>query len=438
MITTAQRKAALISLGCSKNLSDSEDLVTALRSAGVTLTDQVDEASVVLINTCGFIEGAKKESIDHILQAAEDRPQDSLLVVAGCLTERYLDELRQDMPEVDCWLPFKDYERLPAIVRNRFPDLPEHRLRHDERSQLTPPHFAFLKIAEGCDNTCNFCAIPLFRGKHQSRPIEDLVQQAQVLAERGVHEINLISQHLDYYGMDLYGRHRLPELLRELAQAAPDSWLRLHYCYPNDFSDALIAAMAELPNVLPYVDMPIQHAADRVLAVMGRRTTRRQISDRLQRIRAAMPDVVIRSTFIVGFPGERDEDVDELCEFLQEQRFDHAGCFMYSDEDGTTAARMPKKVADSAIQERHDRFMRTQAQILSDLLPKRWLGQELEVLVDEQVDFDRFHCRHYGQASEVDNVTIVNDNGLAVGDRLAVRVTAIDGYDLVGEAIWPA
>ncbi|TVR46096.1 MAG: 30S ribosomal protein S12 methylthiotransferase RimO [Planctomycetota bacterium] len=429
----AHRSAALISLGCSKNLSDSEDLVTALRSAGVGLTTDLAEADVVLINTCGFIEGAKRESIDHILAAAEERKPDSLLVVAGCLTERYLDELRADMPEVDCWLPFKDYERLSALVRERFPDLPDHRLTHDQRSQLTPPHFAFLKIAEGCDNTCNFCAIPLFRGKHVSRPEEELVEQARTLAQRGVQEINLISQHLDYYGKDRYGDYRLPQLLRSLSAAAPDSWLRLHYCYPNDFSDELIRTMAELPNVLAYVDMPIQHASDRMLALMGRRTTRAHIEERLGRIRDAMPEVVLRSTFIVGFPGERDEDVDELIAFLEAQRFDHAGCFTYSDEDGTTAAKMPKKVPDELISQRHDRFMRAQAAILAKHLPKRWLGRELEVLVDEQLDFDRFHCRHYGQASEVDNVTIIRNDGLEVGRRIAVRITGIDGYDLVAE-----
>ena len=434
-LPNSERKAALISLGCSKNLSDSEDLVTALKSAGVGLTDELEEASVVLVNTCGFIEGAKKESIEHILHAAENRRDDSMLVVAGCLTERYLDDLRNDMPEVDCWLPFKDYDRLSAMVRERFPDLPEHRLRHDQRSQLTPGHFAFLKIAEGCDNTCNFCAIPLFRGKHVSRPLEELVQQARTLAERGVLEINLISQHLDYYGKDLYGEYALPKLLREIAQAAPDTWLRLHYCYPNDFSDELIATMAELPNVLPYVDMPIQHASDRVLAVMGRRTNRVQIEDRLGRIRSAMPDVVVRSTFIVGFPGERAQDMDELIDFLQQQRFDQIGCFQYSDEDDTTAAAMPKKIDPEIIEARHQRFMETQAEILAEALPQRWLDQELEIIVDEQLDFDRFHCRHYGQASEVDNVTIVEHDGLNVGDKLPVKITGIEGYDLRGEVL---
>ncbi|TVR13238.1 MAG: 30S ribosomal protein S12 methylthiotransferase RimO [Planctomycetota bacterium] len=431
MTTTATRSAALISLGCAKNLSDSEDLVTALKSTGVGLTDDISSASVVLVNTCGFIESAKQESIDHILSAAEDRAPGSLLVVAGCLTERYLDELKADIPEVDCWLPFNDYERLPALIRSAFPDLPEHRLTHDQRSQLTPPHFSFLKIAEGCDNTCNFCAIPLFRGKHISRPEEELVEQARVLAARGVKEINLISQHLDYYGKDRYGEYRLPQLLRQLSTAAPESWLRLHYCYPNDFSDDLIATMAELPQVLPYVDMPIQHASDRMLATMGRRTTRAHIEARLDAIRRAMPEVVIRSTFIVGFPGERDEDHQQLLDFLQCQRLDHAGCFTYSDEDGTTAAKMPKKVDSSLIQQRHDSFMRTQADIVREDLPRRWMDQELDLLVDEQVDFDTFHCRHYGQASEVDNVTIVRDDGLQVGSLIRRHITGIQGYDLL-------
>jgi ribosomal protein S12 methylthiotransferase len=331
-------------------------------------------------------------------------------------------------------LPFYDYERFPAIVRELFPELPAHRLSHDQRSQLTPPHYAFLKIAEGCDNTCNFCAIPLFRGKHISRPFEELVEQAKVLGERGVAEINLISQHLDWYGVDRYHKHRLPELIQAIAEAAPDAWVRLHYCYPNDFSDELVAAMAATSNVLPYVDMPIQHGSDRMLALMGRRTTRAQIEDRLDAIRSAMPDAVIRSTFIVGFPGERDEDFNELIDFISAQQLDQAGCFKYSDEDGTTAAKMPKKVAEEIIDQRHDTFMATQAELHHARLD-RWIGRELPVLIDEQLDFDRYLGRHYGQASEVDNHTIVIGNGLSVGERVSVRISAADGYDLVASPL---
>jgi ribosomal protein S12 methylthiotransferase len=428
------RHAALISLGCSKNLADSEDLVTALRAVDFALTDQLDQADLVLINTCAFIEGAKQESIDHILAAASGRKPGAKLFVAGCLTERYRAELAAEMPEVDQWVVFKDYDRFPAVVRSHFADLPEHRLRHDQRSQLTPPHFSFLKIAEGCDNTCNFCAIPLFRGKHRSRPLEDLVAQAATLAKRGVREINLISQHLDYYGQDLYGRRRLPELVRALAAAAPDSWLRLHYCYPNDFDEALITAMSETPNVVKYVDMPIQHASDRTLAQMGRRTTRAQISERLDRIRAAMPAVVLRTTFIVGFPGERDQDFEQLMEFAREQRFDSVGCFPYSDEDGTTAAKMPVKVAAETIAARHHAFMTQQKRLHRSRL-KRWQQQEVTVLVDAQRDFETFACRHYGQASEVDGHTLIHGDGLRVGDWARVRITGSKGYDLLGERL---
>jgi len=432
MATATHRTAALISLGCSKNLSDSEDLVTALRSVDFRLTDQLDAADLVLINTCGFIEGAKQESIDHILNAAEGRKAGAKLFVAGCLTERYLDELRSEITEVDQWVTFKDYDRFPAVVREHFPDAPAFRLTHDQRSQLTPPHYAFLKIAEGCDNTCNFCAIPLFRGKHRSRPLEDLEAQARTLAERGVHEINVISQHLDYYGQDLYGSKRLPELVRRLGVAAPDSWLRLHYCYPNDFTDDLIAAMAETPNLVRYVDMPIQHAADRTLATMGRRTTRAEITERLDAIRAAMPDVVIRTSFIVGFPGERDEDFAELMDFAAKQQFDSVGCFQYSDEDGTTAAKMPNKVDPDVIADRHHRFMTAQA-AHHQKRAQRWVGKELTVLVDEQRDFGMFACRHYGQASEVDALTLLRSENASVGTFTHVRVTGIDGYDLVAE-----
>lgn len=427
-----QRSAALISLGCSKNLADSEDLVTALRSVDFSLTKELNQADLVLINTCGFIEGAKKESIDHILEAAAGRKPGAKLFVAGCLTERYLSELQNDMPEVDRWVVFKDYDRFPAVVREFFPDIPEHRLRHDQRSQLTPPHYSFLKIAEGCDNTCNFCAIPLFRGKHRSRPMDDLIKQAKVLSERGVKEINVISQHLDYYGQDLYGTKRLPELARKIAAAAPESWIRLHYCYPNDFTDDLVAAMAETPNVVKYVDMPIQHGSNRMLALMGRRTTREKIEDRLAAIRAAMPEVVLRTTFIVGFPGERPEDFDELMDFARAQSFDSVGCFPYSDEDGTTAAKMPQKIPDDVIAERHHAFMTQQKKLHKKQL-KRWIGKELKVLVDAQRDFGEFTCRHHGQASEVDGVTLVNSEQLNVGDWANVRVTGAKGYDLLAE-----
>ncbi len=430
----ANRTAALISLGCSKNLADSEDLVTALRSVDFLLTKSLEEADLVLINTCGFIEGAKQESIGHIMEAAAGRKDGAKLFVAGCLTERYLSELQEGIPEVDQWVTFKDYDRFPAVVKSHFPDVPKHRLRHDQRSQLTPPHFAFLKIAEGCDNTCNFCAIPLFRGKHQSRPQEELVKQAKLLSDRGVKEINMISQHLDYYGKDLYGEHRLPQLVRAIAKAAPNSWIRLHYCYPNDFSEELIAAMAETPNVVNYVDMPIQHASNRTLAAMGRRTTREQITDRLDRIRAAMPDVVLRSTFIVGFPGERDEDFEQLMDFMREQKFDSVGCFTYSDEDGTTAEKMKHKVEPDIIAARHHAFM-TQQKKLHRAKQKRWVGKELQVLVDSQRDFGEFTARHFGQASEVDGATFIHGENLAIGDWATVRITKAKGYDLLGEVV---
>ena len=428
------RHAALISLGCSKNLADSEDLITSLKSVDFQLTDQLDQADLVLVNTCAFIEGAKQESIQHILEAAEGRKPEAKLFVAGCLTERYLTELQADLPEVDQWVTFKDYDRFVAVVRTHFPDVPEHRLSHNQRSQLTPPHFAYLKIAEGCDNTCNFCAIPLFRGKHRSRPFDDLVQQAGTYAARGVKEINLISQHLDYYGQDLYGSARLPELVRAVAAAAPESWVRLHYCYPNDFTDELIAAMAETANVVRYVDMPIQHGSDRTLATMGRRTTRAHISERLGRIRAAMPDVVLRTTFIVGFPGERDEDFTQLLDFAKEQRFDSVGCFPYSDEEGTTAAKMPGKIEPTVISERQHRFM-TQQKKLHKEQAKRWIGTTQRVIVDEQRDFGHFACRHAGQAHEVDAVTLVEAEQLAVGDWANVRITGQKGYDLIGQVV---
>ena len=331
-------------------------------------------------------------------------------------------------------MTFKDYDRFPAVIRTHFPDVRTHRLRHDQKSQLTPPHFAYLKIAEGCDNTCTFCAIPQFRGKHQSKPEDDLVKQAKILAKRGVKEINLISQHLDYYGQDLYGERRLPQLVRDLAKAAPESWLRLHYCYPNDFTEELIAAMAETPNVVKYIDMPIQHGSDRILKLMGRKTTRAHISDRLDRIRAAMPDAVLRTTFIVGFPGETDADFEALMDFAREQPLDSVGCFPYSDEDGTAAAKLKGKIAPEVIAERHHAYMSQQKKLHRKRL-KRWIGTEQRILIDAQKDFGVFTGRHYGQAHEVDGVTILHHEQAEVGQWARVRITGSKGYDLIAEPV---
>lgn len=433
----AAPRAALISLGCAKNLSDSERLVGQLRALGIRLTDQLAEADLVLVNTCGFIEAAKRESIERILMAARDRRPGAKLFVAGCLTERYLDELRAGMPEVDAWVPFSAYDGFAALVQRHFPELAARRLRHDERVQLTPPHYAYLKIAEGCDNDCNFCAIPLFRGRHRSRPFDALIAEGQRLARCGVREIILISQHLDYYHRDLDGRARLPELVRALAAAAPDSWIRLHYCYPNDFSDELIAAMAETPNVCRYVDMPIQHASDRVLALMGRRTTRARIVERLDALRRAMPDLALRTAFIVGFPGEREEDVEALERFIAEQPFDHGGIFAYSDEEGTVAARMPKKVPPRTIAARRRRLERRLSEALARRA-ERWIGRELTVLVDEARDFGVFAARHYGQSPRVDSVVLVEDDRLQPGQWARVRIVAQRGLDLIAEALEPA
>ncbi|MCS6969850.1 MAG: 30S ribosomal protein S12 methylthiotransferase RimO [Planctomycetota bacterium] len=427
-------RAALISLGCAKNLSDSERLVGELKGLGIALTDRLEAADLVLINTCGFIEPAKQESIERILGAAQARRPGAKLFVAGCLTERYLEALRAELPEVDVWVPFADYSRFADLVRRHVPGLPEHRLRHDERVQLTPPHYAYLKIAEGCDNDCNFCAIPRFRGRHRSRPFAELVEEARALQRRGVREIILISQHLDYYHRDLDGQARLPQLVRAIAAAAPQSWIRLHYCYPNDFSDELIAAMAETPNVCRYVDMPLQHASDRMLAVMGRRTTRARIVERLDAIVRAMPDAVLRTAFIVGHPGERPTDVACLERFIAEGRFDHGGVFAYSDEEGTVSARMPKKLSPRTIAARRRRIERALAQALAERAA-RWLGQELTVLVDAARDFGLFACRHYGQSPGVDSVVLVEDDRLQPGMWARVRVRGLRGLDLLADCL---
>jgi ribosomal protein S12 methylthiotransferase len=332
------RRVALISLGCAKNLADSEDLVTTLRGAGFQLTRELAAADLVLVNTCSFVADARDESVEHIQAAVAGRRPGARVIVAGCLASRAPAGLVEGFPGVDAWLPAGEYRRLPALLRRLFPGTAVRRPGLAARSQLTPPHYAYLKVAEGCSKGCNFCAIPLIRGPHRSRPLADLVRQARLYRRRGVREIILISQHLDDYGCDLTGGVRLPALIGALAAAAPESWIRLHYCYPDGLTDAAVDAIAAHANVVHYLDLPIQHASDRMLALMGRRTTGDAIRRRLAALRSALPDVVLRTSLLVGHPGETEDDVEILLDFLREQRFDLAGCFRYSEEEGTVSA----------------------------------------------------------------------------------------------------
>ena len=427
------KTVALISLGCAKNLVDSEGLIARLKALDFALSDDLAQADMILINTCGFVQDAQQESIDHILAAAEARKPEARLFVSGCLAERFTAELQTDMPEIDALVPISDYGRLEELVRHHFPDVGPGGPAVTTR--LTPPHLAYLKIAEGCDNHCTFCAIPLIRGPHRSRPAEEIITEARTMAEAGVREISLVSQHLDYYGVDRDGRPALAELLRELSPAVGDTWLRLHYCYLDHCDDALLDTIAGLDNVLHYLDIPIQHASDPVLRRMGRQTCAERIRERLATIRARLDSVVLRTSLLVGFPGETEDDLARLLDFISEQRFDQLGCFAYSSEDGTPAATMDGHLPPEVIAERHDRVMRTQAAIHDTRLAS-WIGRQVTVLVDGPgPEPQLLATRHYGQAFEVDNCTLVSGARAGAGDRLQVTITGGDGYDLVAEAI---
>ncbi|MGB4899622.1 MAG: 30S ribosomal protein S12 methylthiotransferase RimO, partial [Saprospiraceae bacterium] len=321
-----QNKVHVITLGCSKNTVDSENLITQLRhnQYDVDHDASASDANIVIINTCGFIENAKKESIDTILQYAEAKNEGKVdrLLVTGCLSQRYKNELQQEIPEVDAWFGTMD---MPALLASLKADYKKELI--GERMITTPAHFAYLKISEGCNRTCSFCAIPLMRGKHVSRTIESLVHEATFLADRGVKELILIAQELTYYGLDIYKKRKLPELLNALSEVNGIEWIRLHYAYPSKFPVEILDSIAQNPVVCKYLDMPLQHASDRMLAMMKRQITKQETIDLVNTIRAKVPGITLRTTMLVGFPGESEADFEELCQFIREYKFDRLGVF---------------------------------------------------------------------------------------------------------------
>jgi ribosomal protein S12 methylthiotransferase len=428
-------RIALLSLGCAKNLADSEGLVSDLKSAGFELAESLDVADLALVNTCGFIDPAKEESIDTILRVAQQKEFGRLrgLIVAGCLVERYLEDLRRDIPEVDRWLPFRDYPRIVEAARDLM-GLAQVRSLPPERVLLTPAPYAYLKISEGCDQKCSFCAIPSFRGRLRSRPIEELVADARRIAERGVAEINIVSQDTTAYGRDLYGKPRLAELLRALGEVEGPQWLRVLYLYPSILREDVLTEMARNDRVVKYVDMPLQHVSDRMLRAMRRGISGDRQRRLLEQIRATIPDVAIRTTMISGFPGETEEDHAELVSFVEQGWFDRLGVFTFSREEGTPSYDMPDPVPDEVAERRRGELMAAQRTVHLER-NARIVGRTLDVLVEE-VDPLRgvAHGRTSHDAPEVDGkVRIARARGLAAGRIVPVRITAADDYDLVGE-----
>ena len=429
------KKINVITLGCSKNTVDSEHLMAQLAAAGYEVRFDSDrtDARTVVINTCGFIGDAKRESIDTILAAvaAKQAGRIDRLFVIGCLSERYADELRAEIPEVDRYFGVKDWTGIAAALGT------EYRTELEtERLLTTPRHYAYLKISEGCNWKCGYCAIPLIRGEHVSVPMETLLEEARRLAARGVRELMVIAQDTTYYGIDLYGRRRLAGLLHELCRIDGIEWIRLHYAYPTAFPDDVIEAMASEPKICKYLDIPFQHISDRMLTAMKRRHTKAEAMELIARLRSRIPDMALRTTLLVGYPTETEADMKELEEFVREVRFDRLGVFAYSEEEGTYSAReLRADVPDEEKQRRVDRIMRLQERISFENNLAR-VGRTMRVIVDSRQG-DYYVARSQYDSPEVDQEILIPASlrQLRRGHFYDARITDAEDYDLYGEVV---
>ncbi len=430
---STKEKVNIITLGCSKNLVDSEVLLTQLKANDVDVAHQSEEeAGIIVINTCGFIDRAKQQSIDTILQYADAKANGEIqkLYVTGCLSHRYKDELRLEIPEVDAWFGTME---LPALLE-RFKADYKHELL-GERVTTTASHYAYLKISEGCNRTCSFCAIPLMRGGHRSRPMEELVQEAKNLARNGVKELMLIAQELTYYGLDIYKKRALSELLDKLSAVEGIEWIRLHYAYPSKFPLEVIDTIAAHPTICNYLDIPLQHGSNRMLERMKRQITREETEALIHAIREKLPSIAIRTTMLVGFPGETEEDIDELIDFVERMRFDRLGVFTYSHEEGTSGYALEDDVPEEVKQERAARLMEVQ-QSISEEINNQKVGKVYKTLIDT-IESGYFVGRTEADSPEVDNEVLIPADKffLRVGDFAQIRITAADAFDLYGEPV---
>lgn len=429
--TLKKDKVNIITLGCSKNMVDSEVLSGQLRANEIDVVHEniKTDHNIVVVNTCGFIDKAKEESVNTILDQVELKKKGRLdkVFVTGCLSQRYRDDLEKEIPEVDAW--FGTLE-LPLLLRKFEADYKAELL--GERLLATPGHYAYLKISEGCNRTCAFCAIPLMRGGHVSRPIEDLVKEAEGLVRNGVKEILLIAQELTYYGLDIYKRRALPELLHRLADIEGLHWIRLHYAYPAKFPLEVLDVIRERPNICNYLDMPLQHASDRMLTAMRRQLTRQDMTDLIGAIREKVPGICLRTTLIAGFPGETEQDVEALKDFLREHRFDRVGIFTYSHEEGTGAHDLKDDVPAEIKQQRAQEIMEVQQEISYEINQQK-VGKVFKVLIDKK-EAGRYLGRTEFDSVEVDNEVIIHSSGrIPIGEFVHVRITKAYDYDLEGE-----
>ena len=434
------KKIYIDTLGCAKNEYDSQMLAASLTDRGCIIVPDPQEADIMIVNTCGFIEDAKKESIGRIFELAAEKGRDIKLVVTGCLSERYHRELAEEMPEVDMFFGVNDYDNMPDILladtsQGDMVGADIDDLKYRKRIFEEDAYTGYLKIAEGCNNACSFCAIPSIRGPYRSKRIEDCIREAQDMADAGIRELILIAQDTSQYGRDLYGELRLPELLRELCRIEGIEWIRLMYVYDNGITDELIETIANEPKICKYIDMPIQHVSDRVLHRMRRQSTGSSIRQTITKLRDRIPDVHVRTTLLVGFPGETEEDMAELLDFIDTMHIDRLGAFAFSDEEGTPSYELDGKLDEETKEARRDIVMEHQLRVSEELNEKK-IGRVFEVIVDEITDDCVYSGRTRYDSPEIDcNVTFECEEYLEPGDIVNVEIVNAYEYDLEGRAV---
>ncbi len=435
-------KIGFVSLGCSKNLVDTENMIGIMTREGYLVVSDPGEADIIVVNTCGFIDSAKEEAINTILEMAEYK-QDKckMLVCAGCLSQRYSEDIKRDLPEVDVILGTGSYKDIAAAIKeamekgkSEYLDDINFEIVDEERVRTTPPHMAYIKIAEGCDNFCTYCAIPSIRGRYRSRKMESIITEAEKMADEGVREIILVAQDTTRYGVDMYGEKKLPELLRKLCAIEKIKWVRVHYCYPEEIDDELIEVFKTEEKLVKYLDIPVQHGCDSVLKRMGRKTTRAQILDRVNKLRENVEGITLRTSIIAGFPGETEEEFESLLDFVKEAKFDRMGVFAYSKEEGTPAAKLPGQIDDNIKEERRDRVMEL-AKEISNERNESMLGKTVEVVVEGFED-NLYFGRSGGESVDVDpKIYFGSLDELNDGDFIKVKIVNFDEYDLYGEQV---
>ncbi len=431
-------KVGFVSLGCSKNLVDTEKTIGIFKSNEYEIVNNPKEAEIIVINTCGFIESAKEEAINTILEMAEYKKKKcKYLIAMGCLVERYKDELEKALPEVDLFIKYSEYNFLWEQIENLLGDNKNKEKykefdKVEDRVISTGDNFAYLKIADGCSNRCTYCAIPYIRGPQISRKMEDIIKEAEKLVEEGYKELILIAQDTTKYGIDIYGKPRLAELLQELCKLEKLHWIRFLYAYPETIDDELIKVVKENDKICKYFDIPIQHISDTVLKRMNRQSNGKTIRNLIQKLRKEIPEVVIRTTVMVGFPGETKEDFEELYDFLKEARFDKLGCFAYSKEDGTPAARIKEQIHPMTKKSRYNKIMSLQQEISKENLKKQ-IGRNVEILIeDKSFDGKIYVGRTYMDVPEIDGITYINtDKELQIGDFIKGKIIDVSNYDLI-------